>query len=257
MNHAYIWVIVAIIILAALFSVFKAKIKGKAGEATIGMFLKNLDKEKYNVVNDVLLDSEGGNTKTTQVDHVVVSVYGIFSIETKNYKGMIYGYENAKEWTQNIYGNKYRFMNPIRQNYAHIKAIETLLKNNGYNDIPLHSIIAFPGDSTLKVTAEKAYVVKWGSVNDTIRKLSDKQCLSKEDIEKISLLLSEKKSAHSEMTQHVSGIKEAKADTKQKVQSGICPKCGGELVLRSGKYGNFYGCSNYPKCKFTAQTDKI
>ncbi len=31
----------------------------------------------------------------------------------------------------------------------------------------------------------------------------------------------------------------------------ICPKCGGKLVLKIGKFGKFYACSNYPKCKFT------
>ena len=31
----------------------------------------------------------------------------------------------------------------------------------------------------------------------------------------------------------------------------VCPRCGGDLVLRSGKYGAFYGCSNYPDCTYT------
>ena len=31
----------------------------------------------------------------------------------------------------------------------------------------------------------------------------------------------------------------------------MCPYCKTELVLRKGKYGEFYGCSNYPKCKYT------
>lgn len=30
----------------------------------------------------------------------------------------------------------------------------------------------------------------------------------------------------------------------------ICPKCNGNLVERNGKYENFVGCSNYPKCKY-------
>jgi len=30
-----------------------------------------------------------------------------------------------------------------------------------------------------------------------------------------------------------------------------CPQCGGNLVKRTGKYGDFYGCQNYPKCRFT------
>lgn len=32
-----------------------------------------------------------------------------------------------------------------------------------------------------------------------------------------------------------------------------CEKCGGDMVLRSGRYGSFYACANYPKCKFTKQ----
>jgi len=31
----------------------------------------------------------------------------------------------------------------------------------------------------------------------------------------------------------------------------LCPKCGGKLVERTGKFGPFYGCSNFPKCKYT------
>ena len=50
---------------------------------------------------------------------------------------------------------------------------------------------------------------------------------------------------------HVRNVKEAKFKTDSIIASGICPQCGGTLVRRNGKYGKFYGCSNYPKCKFT------
>ena len=50
---------------------------------------------------------------------------------------------------------------------------------------------------------------------------------------------------------HVSNVYAAKYKTDSKIASGICPQCGGTLVLRHGKYGNFYGCSNYPRCRFT------
>lgn len=51
-------------------------------------------------------------------------------------------------------------------------------------------------------------------------------------------------------------IRMAKKDDKPKaipvIQStGLCPKCGGKLVERTGKFGIFYGCSGYPKCKYT------
>jgi len=34
-------------------------------------------------------------------------------------------------------------------------------------------------------------------------------------------------------------------------QKEKCPKCNGYLIERSGKFGQFYGCSNYPKCQYT------
>ncbi|MGN0482533.1 MAG: exonuclease domain-containing protein [Lachnospiraceae bacterium] len=37
----------------------------------------------------------------------------------------------------------------------------------------------------------------------------------------------------------------------QNQEQPICPKCGGLLVKRNGKFGEFYGCSNYPICRFT------
>ena len=36
-----------------------------------------------------------------------------------------------------------------------------------------------------------------------------------------------------------------------KTDGGICPKCGGKLIMRDGKYGSFIGCSNFPKCRYT------
>jgi restriction system protein len=35
--------------------------------------------------------------------------------------------------------------------------------------------------------------------------------------------------------------------------SSQCPECGGTLIEREGKFGKFFGCSNYPKCRHTAK----
>ncbi len=41
-------------------------------------------------------------------------------------------------------------------------------------------------------------------------------------------------------------------EQKQKTQPQIlCPKCGAEMVRRSGKFGEFYGCSDFPRCRGT------
>ena len=54
MEKIYIWII-ALMVLSALVTIIKPRIKGKMGEATVSMLLKKLDKNKYQVVNDVLL----------------------------------------------------------------------------------------------------------------------------------------------------------------------------------------------------------
>lgn len=72
------------------------RLKGAMGESAVKIKLNSLDKEKYRIINNLVLENKQGNTKTTQIDHLVVSRYGIFSVETKNYKGWIYGSEHGK-----------------------------------------------------------------------------------------------------------------------------------------------------------------
>ncbi len=88
--------------------------KGFVGESVINIatWLK-LDKNIYHRLNNITLPLDNGGS--TQIDHVIVSRYGIFVIETKNYKGWIYGNEKQKQWTQAFAnGSKYKFQNPLR-----------------------------------------------------------------------------------------------------------------------------------------------
>ena len=135
---------------------------------------------------------------------------------------------------------------------SHIKALNALLQSHGYENIPVFSIVTFPGDAVLKIKTTKSQVVKWGAVTKTVKKLSVQSVLSREDMDKILAILTNYMSTRTDARKHVNEIKEAKYVKKQKEKSGMCPKCVGALVLRNGKYGKFYGCSNYPKCRYTA-----
>ena len=106
-----------IIIIAALisFAVWLRSSKGRIGEQRVAHILGRLPKDRYRVINNLLLRTSSGST--TQIDHIVISEYGIFVIETKFYKGLIYGGENSEYWTQNIYGHKYSLRNPIATPY--------------------------------------------------------------------------------------------------------------------------------------------
>lgn len=83
----------------------KSILKGWFGETMTNAVLWGvLDKEIYHRLNNVTLPKENG--MTTQIDHIIISQYGIFVIETKNYKGWIFGNEKQENWTQVIKGGK-------------------------------------------------------------------------------------------------------------------------------------------------------
>lgn len=168
------------------------RIKGYMGEAVVKMKLSSLDEEKYSVMNNLVLENSGGSTYSTQIDHLVISTYGIFSIETKNYKGLICGSEYGKRWIQNIHGKKNDFMNPILQNYAHIQAVKSILRKY-YPNVRYFSIVAFSPDAKVKVKANDSVICKMSQVSRNIEELSDKEILNPNDLKKIIYLIKENK----------------------------------------------------------------
>lgn len=143
------WPVLLLLFAAALVSRFlrAPKVKGRIGEAFVSVAaLKRLDPKVYRVFNDLVLPRPDGKG-TTQVDHVVVSPFGIFVIETKNYEGWIFGDENSRQWTQVIYGKKSRFQNPLHQNALHVRALATA---TGLPRECFHNLVYFIGGATLK-----------------------------------------------------------------------------------------------------------
>lgn len=222
--------------------------KGKVGEKVVANRLDKLPPEKYVVLNDVIIPTKSG---TTQIDHIVISIYGVFVIETKFYKGWIYGGENSEYWTQNIYGNKYQLYNPILQNGGHVRALKRVLDEFG--GLPTIPIVAFSGQADLKVNVTNAHVVYWRQVRSVINRYQT-QTLSWDQVQAIRRKIEEVRLSSKEKEvrkRQKASVRNAKAHKQYSVASGRCPRCGGKLVLREGRYGKFYGCSNYPKCTYT------
>lgn len=218
--------------------------KGAIGEMRVARILEKLPEDKYSVINNLLLNNSG---YTSQVDHVVVSVYGIFVIETKTYQGIIIGGENSEQWTQNIYGHKYEFRNPILQNYGHIKSLKQALGD--YKSVPFISIVAFSSQANLRVSSNIP-VVYWSQILDVIRGYEN-PVIKESDVRRITrLLMASNTDSKETRKDHVKNVKANVKKRQETIASGKCPRCGGDLVLRKGKYGPFYGCSNYPKCTF-------
>nr|ABA55870.1 hypothetical protein [Vibrio sp. DAT722] len=231
-------------------SVFKSRwLKGVFGEFLVNRLLSKLPESDYTLIKDVTLPTSDG---TTQVDHIVVSKYGIFVVETKNMKGWIFGSARQKQWTQKIYRHSSKFQNPLHQNYKHIKALETLL---GCSEEHLHSVIVFIGDSTFKTEMPPNVTYARGSIryiqqfNDVVFSDNDYARLT-ESINRLKL----KRGVITDL-KHRKHVKEV---VTSKASSNQCPRCGSEMVLRETKRGEnigkqFWGCSTFPKCRAVKQ----
>ena len=133
MTDIMIYIVIGVFFLLVLMTRFSPE---EAGEKAVARRLWLLSSKKYFVINDLLFEKANGNT--TQIDHVVVSPYGVFVIETKNISGYIYGSENSSTWTRHwkgyapggVYKQDTRtFDNPIHQNEAHVKALAQILSS--------------------------------------------------------------------------------------------------------------------------------
>ncbi|MCY6372479.1 nuclease-related domain-containing protein [Clostridium ganghwense] len=120
--------------------------KGVIGEKKVIKALKKLPKNKYKFLNDIMILNEG---TSSQIDHIVISTFGIIVIETKNYKDLIYGYDDKNDWTQSIKktGKYYTVYNPIKQNKKHIEELKKLIKDS---KIPFYNLVVFAGKCTLQ-----------------------------------------------------------------------------------------------------------
>jgi hypothetical protein len=129
------------------------KLRGLIGEKRVNKFLYRLPQDKYFILKDIMIQNNNG---TTQIDHIVLSEYGIFVIETKNFSGFIYGKEKDRQWTQVLNKNsKYRFMNPLRQNYGHVMALKEFLDEKN-----IYSIVAFASGKLMTKLPENVMPMK-------------------------------------------------------------------------------------------------
>ena len=215
--------------------------KGQFGEFSIEYALINDNLPgKLVVVKNVYVPSHG---KATEIDLIMIHEKGLFVFESKNYSGWIFGDEEQLNWTQCLEnGIKNKFYNPIRQNRTHIRALADYL---GKPVSEFVSYIIFSERCELKKVPEDTAEVIIVRRPNMLRKLRNTLNASpvkytheemRDMFSKLRLLTNRN---DSEKQQHIENIK-----TK-------CPFCGNDLVLRKGKYGQFWGCSTYPKCRFT------
>ncbi len=234
---------------------------GVWGEVLVSRRLQVLPNDEYKILNDVMLPTKDGTT--TQVDHIVLSRFGIFVVETKDYSGWIFGDEKQRQWTQSLHAGwgdteKFHFQNPIRQNWRHIYTMAELL------ELPIrcfHNVVAFAGDAEFKT--EMPDYVMYGE--DLVRYIYSftRPILSSETVGKLALAISRFDASLTPGRRgvHVANLRKRHDPTLLAVSFAKgelkCPKCGAKMVLRHRRSDGraFYGCSAYPQCRSTMGAD--
>jgi len=217
-------------------------IKGWVGEVKTQLSQKIfLDSKVYTSFNNFIVQDESGST---QIDHIIVAKYGVFVVETKDWSGWIFGNERDEKWTQNIFGAKTRFQNPLRQNHRHRMSLSKYLDIGSEKIMP---IIMVWGSCEFK-TKMPGNVILGGYTGCTnyIKGYSDVIFTDEEVINICSKL----KSGKAEMN-ILSGLRHTQSLKKRYGSDTVCPKCKGNLLKRTGKQGVFIGCENFPKCRYT------
>lgn len=280
------YVLMGLLLLRGVYRIKRPAIRGAIGEWMVNRKLTKLGAE-YRVFTDIYVPN--GESGYTQVDHIVLSPYGVFVIETKHYSGWIYGSERQKNWTQVIYKRKERLYNPIWQNYEHIQSLKDYLHKE---ELGVHSIIVFSSDSTFKFKDpfETAFVIHIKELIRVIKNYNE-TVYTEFELNHMNLLLeklciADKQEKRRVKKAHIHSVKSKQREQKQRqsvnsnanqktaskgsaqvkmkkqvdvmnpiISIGNCPRCASELVLRKGKFGEFKGCSAYPRCRYTLKTE--
>ena len=206
------------------------------------------------VLHDVLIP--GAEEYTSHIDLLIVGNRGIYVVEVKTYAdAKVYGDVSKNKWYYYNHGKKYEIYSPARQNQKHVQYLKTFLRQFG--EVPCFSLITMicddfklsgenPPDTIIcssLIAMEKGMKIiaeKHPEVWDDTKKRE-----IYEYIQNNQLVGREARVTHKENV-----IAYKKELEEQKMQKK-CPYCKTDLVLRKGKYGEFYGCPNFPKCKYT------
>ena len=254
--------------------------------------LSRLKKKEFIVINDLLLPTANG--KTSQVDHVVISTRGIFVIETKNHAGRITGSEQAQYWQQHLSSQSRSFYNPILQNRSHLRAVRRHLPKLDSEvfftmvvfseawrlDVKADDIIiqrAILPDRHIKRTLIPEEEVKrhwwcpWrrkvvldthkmvtrldGMVKEILRQ---PRVISRDSVRELAeRLIAVNVTDRSTRKEHTDYAIRTSKDATGSILKGQCPRCGAKLIVRKSDRGEFAGCANYPKCRFTCSIDRL
>ena len=263
---------------------------GRKGERQVRRALRRLPRRDFIALHDLMIPTgttdEQGHQRYRQIDHVVVSTRGIFVIETKAHKGHIQGSEEAQYWQQRFLMSARSFYNPLLQNASHIRSLRRAVR--GLPADMFISVVVFTEAWRIDVLTEdlvkrrrwwparhirrtldparsvkgswwrrrKAVILDDSKVvmrlDSLVGELKRRpRILSRDEIVDIADRLQSADSKEASRRQHAASARRTAAYQEKTIRHGLCPRCGGRLILRESKTGAFFGCENFPQCRFS------
>jgi len=247
MEYLFVLVTAALVIRAAL--IFLAPSKGEVGERrAVRMLRRSLDEDQFTVLSDLILPAFRG---TTQIDVVVISRYGLWVIEVKNFDGWLFASPTDKQWTQVLYREKNRFQNPLHQNYKHLKAIEAV---TGVHHRGMKNIVLFIGPAKFKTEQPDGVYRGFKELHRALKHETHLR-FTDPDVKHIveALLAADVANEKSATKTHIQRLQANHKPVRLNGDAPNCPRCGSIMAVRTArKTGDkFWGCSRFPACKGT------
>ncbi len=241
----------------ALSDIFKKipdlnEINGSFGEWLAKVYSKTMPDAL--VIPDVLIN--GADGYTSQIDLILIGGKGIYVVEVKMFNdAKIYGDIKKSEWNYYKNGKKYEIYSPLKQNGKHIDYLIQFLKDFG--ELPFFSIIIMIcADFKISGEYDGRTVIcnSLPAMERGIYKLAENKPIVLDKIKKQEIFDYIKNNQHigkEARAEHKKNVIAYKEKSEEMKQQKICPYCKKQLVLRNGKSGEFYGCINFPRCRYT------
>lgn len=252
---------------------------GIKGEENILFELRNSGMDMF-IMRDIYLEC---GDLSAQIDFYIVTPKMNIIVECKNLVGdieidnkgnFIRSFDDGrKKWKEGIYS-------PVTQNERHLTVLKNIRIEKGsllakmgiafFSNFNKSLVVLANPKTILKdpyaPAAIRKQVIRADHLIDTIKKMNQESTelkSSKQDMRKIAeRILSyniEDRALYTKRYENFVAL--IKSEKKEPIQTdtaapdptsdNLCPRCGGRLIVRTGKYGPFWGCSNFPKCRYT------
>ena len=234
----------------------KNELKGSFGEQLTRLFSKTTTDAL--ILHDVLID--GAENATSQIDLLLVDSQGIYVVEVKNYPdAMICGDGKKNQWYYYRGGKRFEIYSPLQQNRQHIRYLKRMLAEK--TEVPFFCVVVMLcKDFKVQNTNENpscpdTFICNSMPALQRGRKYLEQyhpKVLNEQEKQEIWQYIKEHQySGKSARVEHKVQLVAQQNQREESKRKSCCPYCNAPLVIRQGKYGSFYGCSNYPKCRYT------